>query len=79
MRGFSIIISNTTNPKNGVVCYHDRQDATHTIPSQVDIFCSIVGRYVIYYNERLPGITYKENYSQYAFADLCEVEVYGKT
>lgn len=44
----------------------------------VDIFCSVVGRYVIYYNERLPGIAYQEHYSQYAFADLCEVEVYGK-
>lgn len=38
----------------------------------------LVRRYVIYYNERLPGITHPKDYSQYAFADLCEVEVFGK-
>lgn len=41
------------------------------------ILCALSGRYVIYYNERKEGYVYPANYSQYAFADLCEVEVYG--
>ncbi|XP_034316459.2 uncharacterized protein [Magallana gigas] len=75
--GFSIIVSNTTDLRDGVVCYDNTDYNISTTPSVVDIFCSVVGRYVIYYNERLPGVTYPELYSQYAFADLCEVEVYG--
>ncbi|XP_052691414.1 uncharacterized protein LOC128169301, partial [Crassostrea angulata] len=75
--GFSIIVSNTTNHKDGVICFHDQIYNKNTIPSVVDILCSVVGRYVIYYNERLPGVTYYAEHSQYAFADLCEAEVYG--
>lgn len=76
--GFSIIVSNTTDLRDGVVCYDNTDYDISTTLSVVDIFCSVVGRYVIYNNERLPGVTYPELYSQYAFADLCEVEVYGK-
>lgn len=78
LRGFSIIVSNTTDPWDGVVCYHNTNTTIETIPAVVDIPCSVVGRYVIYYNERLTGITYSNNHSQFAFADLCEVEVLGK-
>ncbi|XP_052693627.1 uncharacterized protein LOC128171893 [Crassostrea angulata] len=77
LRGFSIVVSNTTDPWDGVVCYHNTNTTTETIPAVVDIPCSVVGRYVIYYNERLTGITYSNNHSQFAFADLCEVEVLG--
>uniref|UniRef100_K1S5X4 EGF-like domain-containing protein n=1 Tax=Magallana gigas TaxID=29159 RepID=K1S5X4_MAGGI len=45
--------------------------------NSVDISCSVIGRYVIYFNERLPGIIYPTDYSRFAFTDLCEVEVYG--
>lgn len=78
LRGVSIIVSNTTDPWDGVVCYHNTNTTIETIPAVVDIPCSVVGRYVIYYNERLTGITYSNNHSQFAFADLCEVEVLGK-
>lgn len=33
--------------------------------------------YVIYYNERLKGVTYPDGYSDYVGSDLCEMEVYG--
>lgn len=39
--------------------------------------CPVHGQYVIYYNERLPGVTYPDDYSQYAYNELCEVEVFG--
>lgn len=75
--GFSVAVSNTTDYNHGVICYHERKYNKYTIPSIVDFFCSAVGRYVIFYNERRPGISYPEDYSQYAFVDLCEIEVYG--
>eukprot|EP00105_Crassostrea_gigas_P019970 XP_011438627.1 PREDICTED: platelet endothelial aggregation receptor 1 [Crassostrea gigas] len=39
--------------------------------------CSVHGQYVIYYNERLPGVAYPDDYESYVTIDLCEVEVYG--
>ncbi|XP_034324714.2 uncharacterized protein [Magallana gigas] len=75
--GFFIVVSNTTDHKDGVVCYHNKSYTKYTIPSKVDISCSVIGRYVIYFNERLPGIIYPTDYSRFAFTDLCEVEVYG--
>ncbi|XP_052694105.1 uncharacterized protein LOC128172343 [Crassostrea angulata] len=76
-RGFTIVVSNTTEHKNGVVCYNDRVYLSNIVPSVVDVFCSAIGRYVIYYNERFSDLTYPYGYSKFAFVDLCEVEVYG--
>nr|XP_022307769.1 uncharacterized protein LOC111113772 [Crassostrea virginica] len=75
-KGFSLIISNTTNHRDGVTCYKDVSDAKTSIPPVMDIMCSVVGRYVIYYNERIPEYGSRPGYSPEAFAELCEVEVY---
>lgn len=40
--------------------------------------CVVEGQYVIYYNERLGKRRIREDFSENAFNDLCEVEVYGK-
>ena len=76
--GFSLYISNTTDKSQGNLCFKDSNYTSSTIPSVVNITCPIPGQYVIYFNERLTGVTYPEDYYQYAYNHLCEVEVYGK-
>lgn len=75
--GFSIYVSNTTSKIDGALCYKDNIFTTETIPAVFNITCAVYGQYVIYYNERLPGRVYPHGYSKYAFADICELEVYG--
>ena len=75
--GFSVVVSNTTNPNSGTVCYQDKEYTKHNIPRVIDISCSVIGRYVIYRNERLPGLTYPPEYSLFAYANICELQVFG--
>eukprot|EP00105_Crassostrea_gigas_P041897 XP_019926045.1 PREDICTED: uncharacterized protein LOC105335938 isoform X2 [Crassostrea gigas] len=75
--GFSLYISNSTNPDSESLCYHRLQNGTNSPPSVMSIQCEMIGRYVTIYNERLPEQTYPEYYSSTAELELCEVEVYG--
>lgn len=75
MAGFYLYVSNTTSKDQGHLCYKD--ESRGSPPLNQDIHCSIYGRYVIYYNER----SHTNNFSylsQYAYNELCEVEVYGE-
>lgn len=76
--GFSLYVSNTTDKSEGVLCFKDTNFTTSTIPAVFTTKCTVHGQYVIYYNERLPRVSYPEDYSKHAKADLCEAEVYGK-
>lgn len=69
---------NIIDYKDGVVCYYNKSYIKYMIFFNVDIFCLVIGWYVIYFNERFLGIIYLIDYSRFVFIDLCEVEVYGK-
>eukprot|EP00105_Crassostrea_gigas_P043578 XP_019927726.1 PREDICTED: protein jagged-1b isoform X2 [Crassostrea gigas] len=75
--GFSVYVSNTTDRLQGTLCYKDDNFTRDTIPAVFTTTCPVHGQYVIYYNERLPGVTYPDEYSNDMFNGLCEVEVYA--
>lgn len=74
--GFYVYASNTTNKDDGQLCFHDNEYFNlSTIPAVLTLNCSLCGRYVIYYNERIDGqpIYYYDSVD----TNLCEFEVYG--
>ncbi|XP_062602121.1 multiple epidermal growth factor-like domains protein 11 [Saccostrea cucullata] len=75
--GFFVYVSNDTNKDNGRLCFHELQQVDGTPTENQTISCPYDGRYVIYYNERKPDVTYPSYYSPYAYSELCELEVYG--
>lgn len=69
-RGFLVLLL--------ILCCHDIHHIIHTLPVVMDIICFGIGRYVIYYDERINGIKYQEGKSPHAFIDLCDVVVYAE-
>lgn len=74
--GFAIYISNTTDERDWVLCFEDTSTIEDIRPV-INITCKMLGQYVIYYNNRTKGQNKLRPISEYAFNDLCEVEVYG--
>ncbi|XP_061185157.1 protein draper-like [Saccostrea echinata] len=71
--GFSVYISKTHNIEDGLLCY---KNTLPLPPLEYHTKCIGYGRYVIYYNERLDGVTYPEGYEP-SITELCEVKVQG--
>ncbi|XP_056014348.1 uncharacterized protein LOC125676360 isoform X2 [Ostrea edulis] len=74
MAGFSLYVSNTSNIENGYLCYKDEPDLP---PLDFSTTCVSHGRYVIFYNERQPGVQYPAGYELTSVTELCEVTVLG--
>lgn len=76
--GFSVYISNTTDKEEGVLCFKDNFFTNETIPAVLTLNCTHHGRYVTYYNNRTSN-SKPADYSEHAYNDLCEFEVYGES
>ena len=75
--GFSLYISNTGDRTSSSLCYKDGPELP---PLNFSTECTLSGRYVIFYNERLAGTTYPAGYETDAvvYMELCEVTIKGK-
>lgn len=75
LAGFSLYVSNTGDIRGSTLCY---MDGPQLPPLNFSTTCTKYGRYVIFYNERLDGVTYPNGYEVInAMNELCEVTVLG--
>lgn len=75
--GFSLYVSNNGDIDGSFLCYKDGP----LLPLlNFSTTCITSGRYIIFYNERLDGVTYPAGYdvSGSVLMELCEVVVNGK-
>lgn len=62
--------------QDSTLCY---KDGPQLPPLNFTTTCTVYGRYVIFYNERLDGVTYPSVYElSSAITEICEVNVHGK-
>ncbi|XP_078329596.1 uncharacterized protein LOC111116882 [Crassostrea virginica] len=73
--GFSIYVSSNGMRNNSSLCYKDGPE----LPAlNLTTPCITSGRYVTFYNERLPEVTYPNGYvMSLVYTELCEVTVHG--
>lgn len=74
--GFSLYVSKTGDIQSSTLCY---KDGPQLPPLNFTKICTEYGRYVIYYNERMDGVSYPSPYEiSNVLTELCEVSVKGK-
>lgn len=79
MAGFFLYVSNTMFIEDAHLCFHHTHTQYGKPSLSQTIQCSVRGRYVIYYNERKWNVNYPRYFSNYAYNELCELEVYGES
>lgn len=73
LAGFSIYVSNTGVIQTSTLCYKDGPELP---PLNFTTTCPVYRRYVIFYNERLDGVSYPTGYERTnSYTELCEVIV----
>lgn len=73
--GFSLHVSVNEYIPGSKLCY---KNVSRIPPLNFTTICRTYGRYIIYYNERLNGVTYPSLYEIYnVYTELCEVIVKG--
>lgn len=73
--GFSLYISTSNERMNSTLCY---KDGPQLPPLNFTTLCIGYGRYVIFYNERMLGVSYPSDYQlRNLYTELCEVIVQG--
>lgn len=74
--GFSLYVSKTGDIQSSTLCY---KNGPQLPPLNFTKICTEYGRYVIYFNERMDGVSYPSTYEiSNVFTELCEVSVKGK-
>ncbi|XP_021349350.1 cell death abnormality protein 1-like, partial [Mizuhopecten yessoensis] len=73
--GFQIYQSNTSDWQNGSLCYKDTSSTADELSLIPDIPCTGSAQFLTIYSDRRSGNL--SWYSENAFLELCEVEVYG--
>ncbi|XP_021348516.1 uncharacterized protein LOC110447267, partial [Mizuhopecten yessoensis] len=73
--GFQIYQSNTSDWRNGYLCYKDTTSTSAALSLIPQIPCTGSAQYLTIYSDRRSGGL--EWYSTNAYLELCEVEVYG--
>lgn len=74
--GFSLSVSTTGDIQGATLCY---KNGPQLPPLNFTSICTDLGRYVIFYNERLDEVTYPDGYEVInVHTELCEVTVQGK-
>lgn len=69
-------VSSLEDIQDSTLCY---KDGPALPPLNFTTTCTMYGRYVIFYNERLNGVIYPDEYQSVdqVFTELCEVIVKG--
>ena len=72
----SSVITTSSKPTNGHLCFHHTGTKLPSMNQTVD--CNVLGQYIVIYNER--NRTASDNthgYSKTSFLELCDVRIYG--
>lgn len=73
--GFSLYVSKTGDIQSSTLCY---RNGPQLLPLNFTTICADYGRYVIYYNERIDGVSCPSTYeTSNVYTELCEVSVKG--